>query len=82
MEHGRFEYSAIARRPKWKLPHGARVAVWITPNIEHFHYDKPAMSMTPMTAGLRPDVLNYAWRDYGARVGITDTVLQSRIQGF
>ena len=26
--------------------------------------------MTPMTAGLRPDVLNYAWRDYGARVGI------------
>jgi hypothetical protein len=70
MEHGRFEYSAIARRPRWELPHGARVAVWITPNVEHFHYDKPAMSMTPMTAGLRPDVLNYAWRDYGARVGI------------
>ena len=70
MEHGRFEYSAIARRPRWELPHGARVAVWITPNVEHFHYDKPAMSMTPITAGLRPDVLNYAWRDYGARVGI------------
>ena len=70
LDHGRFEYSAIARRPKWELPHGARVAVWITPNVEHFHYDKPAMSMTPMTAGLRPDVLNYAWRDYGARVGI------------
>jgi allantoinase len=70
MEHGRFEYSPIARRPKWELPHGARVAVWITPNVEHFRYDKPAMSMTPMTAGLRPDVLNYAWRDYGARVGI------------
>ena len=69
LDHGRFEYSAIARRPKWELPHGARVAVWITPNVEHFHYDKPAMSMTPMTAGLRPDVLNYAWRDYGARVG-------------
>src|SRR5512135_2857367 len=70
MEHGRFEYSAIAKRPKWELPDGARVAVWVTPNIEHFHYDKPAMSLTPMTAGLRPDVLNYAWRDYGARVGI------------
>jgi peptidoglycan/xylan/chitin deacetylase (PgdA/CDA1 family) len=26
--------------------------------------------MTPMTAGLKPDVLNYAWRDYGVRVGI------------
>ena len=70
MGHGRFEYSAISQRPKWQLPEGARVAVWITPNIEHFHYDKPAMSPTPMTAGLRPDVLNYAWRDYGARVGV------------
>src|SRR4026209_2795638 len=70
MEHGRFEYSAIAKRPKWELPGGARVAGWVTPNIEHFHYDKPAMSLTPMTAGLRPDVLNYAWRDYGARVGV------------
>src|ERR1044071_2733596 len=70
MEHGRFQYSPIARRPKLELPDGARVAVWITPYVEHFHYDKPAISLTPMTAGLRPDVLNYAWRDYGARVGI------------
>lgn len=70
MEHGRFEYSPIARRPKLNLPNGARVAVWITPNVEHFRYDRPAISLTPMTAGLKPDVLNYAWRDYGARVGI------------
>jgi peptidoglycan/xylan/chitin deacetylase (PgdA/CDA1 family) len=70
MEHGRFAYSAIAKRPALKLPDGARVAVWITPNIEHFHYDKPAISLTPMTAGMQPDVLNYAWRDYGARVGV------------
>src|SRR5262249_11869028 len=52
------------------LPKDARVGVWITPNIEHFHWGKPAMSMTPMTAGLSPDVLNHAWRDYGARVGV------------
>jgi peptidoglycan/xylan/chitin deacetylase (PgdA/CDA1 family) len=70
MEHGRFEYSAIAKRPKLSLPNGARVAVWVVPNVEHFEYGKPAMSMTPMTAGLKPDVLNYGWRDYGARVGI------------
>lgn len=70
MEHQRFEYSAIARRPPIRLPNQARIAVWIVPNIEHFHYDKPAMSLTPMTAGLKPDVLNYAWRDYGVRVGI------------
>ena len=82
MEHGRFEYSAIAKRPKWELPDGARIAVWVTPNIEHFHYDKPAMSMTPMTAGLRPDVLNYAWRDYGARVGIWRLMEILERQGF
>jgi allantoinase len=70
MEHGRFEYSPIMRRPQLELPNGARVAVWVTPNVEHFRYDRPAISLTPMTAGLKPDVLNYAWRDYGARVGI------------
>jgi peptidoglycan/xylan/chitin deacetylase (PgdA/CDA1 family) len=70
MEHGRFVYSPIARRPKLELPNGARVAVWVTPNVEHFRYDRPAISLTPMTASLKPDVLNYAWRDYGARVGI------------
>jgi allantoinase len=70
VEHGRFEYSAIASRPVLKMPRGARVAVWITPNIEHFRWGRPAISLTPMTAGLNPDVLNYAWRDYGARVGV------------
>ena len=81
-EHGRFEYSPIARRPKWELPNGARIAVWITPNVEHFHFDKPAISLTPMTAGLRPDVLNYAWRDYGARVGIWRIMEILERQGF
>jgi len=81
-EHGRFEYSAIAKRPKWELPNGARVAVWITPNVEHFHFDKPAMSLTPMTAGLKPDVLNYAWRDYGVRVGIWRIMEILERQGF
>lgn len=70
MDHGRFDYSPIARRPKRAMPNGARIAVWIVANIEHFEWGKPAMSMTPMTAGLSPDVLNYAWRDYGARVGV------------
>ncbi len=68
--HGRFEYSAIIDRPVRRLPGNARVGVWITPNVEHFHWGQPAMAMTPMTAGLTPDVLNHGWRDYGARVGI------------
>ena len=70
MEHGRFEYSGIGRRRPMRLPDGARVAVWVTPNIEHFHWDKPAISITGMTTRFSPDVLNYGWRDYGARVGV------------
>jgi len=70
MQHQRFDYSPITRRAPLRFPGGERVAVWVVPNIEHFHYDKPAMSLTPMTMSLKPDVLNYAWRDYGVRVGI------------
>jgi peptidoglycan/xylan/chitin deacetylase (PgdA/CDA1 family) len=82
MEHGRFSYSPISRRPPISLPDGARVAVWITPNVEHYHYDKPAMSLTQMTASLRPDILNYAWRDYGVRVGIWRLMDVLQRQGF
>lgn len=57
MEHGRFEYSAIAKRPRLELPNGARVAVWVVPNVEHFHWGQPGMAMTPMTAQLKPDTL-------------------------
>ena len=71
-EHGRFDYSAIVDRPKLSWPNGARVAVWVIPNLEHFHFNKPSASLNPGLAALQPDVLNYAWRDYGARVtGIT-----------
>ncbi|MES2535601.1 MAG: polysaccharide deacetylase family protein [Pseudomonadota bacterium] len=68
-EHDRFEYSPISQRAPLKLPNGARVAVWVIPNIEHFLFDRPSTSLTPVTTGLVPDVLNYSWRDYGPRVG-------------
>lgn len=70
MDHGRFDYSPIVDRPPVALPDGARIAVWMVPNIEHFAYDGPGLPIVPMTAHLQPDVLNYAWRDYGNRVGI------------
>ena len=69
-EHGRFPYSAIVDRPPLKWPNGARVALWVIPNIEHFLFDRPSTPITTATLSLVPDVLNYAWRDYGVRVGI------------
>ena len=37
--HKRFNYSPIVNRKKLRFPNGARVAVWVIPNIEHFHFD-------------------------------------------
>ncbi|HUZ71812.1 MAG TPA: polysaccharide deacetylase family protein [Stellaceae bacterium] len=68
--HGRFDYSAIVDRKKLDWPNGARVAVWVIPNIEHFLFDRPSTSVSSATVGLRPDVLNYSWRDFGVRVGV------------
>ena len=69
-DHGRFDYSPIIDRAPVALPDGARIAVWVIPNIEHFHFDKPGISTVPLTAEFEPDVLNHSWRDYGNRVGI------------
>lgn len=69
-EHDRFPYSAIVDRKPLRWPNGARVAVWVVPNIEHFLFDRPSTSITHATTSLVPDVLNYSWRDYGVRVGI------------
>jgi allantoinase len=69
-DHGRFPYSAIIDRKPLRWPNGARVAVWVIPNIEHFLFDRPSTSVTNATTSLVPDVLNYSWRDYGVRVGI------------
>ncbi len=69
-EHDRFDYSPIVDRKPLQWPNGARVAVWVIPNIEHFLFDRPSTSITQVTTRLVPDVLNYSWRDYGVRVGI------------
>jgi peptidoglycan/xylan/chitin deacetylase (PgdA/CDA1 family) len=80
--HTRFSYSPIVNRKKLRFPNGARVAVWVIPNIEHFDFDKPSTSITPVTAGLKPDVLNYAWRDFGVRVGIWRMMEMMERNGF
>ena len=69
-----FDYSPIIERPPINWPGGARVAVYIGLNIEHFLVDRPSTSIFAGTADLVPDALNYGWRDYGVRVGIWRTI--------
>jgi allantoinase len=65
-----FDYSPIVRRPPFRLPNDARVAVYFGLNIEHYTWGKPALSLADFTKQFVPDPLNYGWRDYGPRVGI------------
>ena len=66
----RVDYSPIIDRPIIKWPNGARVALWISPNVEHYEYmpDDDA-ARTPWSRTPFPDVQQYSYRDYGNRVG-------------
>jgi allantoinase len=70
VENQLYRYWPIVRRPRFELPDGARVALYIGLNVEHYEIDKPATSIFSGTAAFQPDPLNYGWRDYGPRVGI------------
>ena len=66
----RYPYRAIADHPQFMWPGGARVAVWVVPNVEHHPFDRPSVTVNDKAATTSPDVLNHSWRDYGPRVGI------------
>ena len=57
-QHSLYAYLPIVRRPRIAWPNGARVALWIVPNIEHQEL-QPAF-----------DVPWFSRTDYGNRVGI------------
>ena len=64
-------YSPILHRPRLRWPDGARVALWVVPNIEHYEYLPGSIRVRdPWPRSPHPDVLGYAQRDYGNRVGL------------
>jgi allantoinase len=72
LPHERFDYSAIVDRTPWKLPKGARIAVWTIVNIEEWDIEKPMARQyltAPQGVSTVPDIPNWAWHEYGMRVG-------------
>jgi allantoinase len=67
--HNRYDYSPLPERPDFDWPDGKRLAVYLALNVEHFEFGGP-LGHTPTSLGPPPDPRNYAWRDYGLRVGI------------
>lgn len=67
--HGRYDYVSIKGRKTYDWPNGTRLAVYLAINIEHFAFGE-GLGAELAPGGPQPDILNFAWRDYGNRVGI------------
>jgi allantoinase len=68
----RIAYSPITARAPLRLPGGARMIVWTIVNVEEWDIDQPMPRtvLTPPAGGApMPDIPNWAWHEYGNRVG-------------
>ncbi|MBI2372273.1 MAG: polysaccharide deacetylase family protein [Deltaproteobacteria bacterium] len=65
-------YSALPDRPPLRLPKSSRVVVWTIVNLEEWDIQGPMpRTVLPPPGGVSaiPDVPNFAWFEYGMRVG-------------
>jgi allantoinase len=67
--HDRYPYSPISARQVYDWPGGKRLAIYVALNLEWFSFGE-GLGAELAPGGPQPDVLNYAWRDYGNRVGV------------
>ena len=68
----RIDYDPIVGRKPLELPRGARMAVWVIVNVEEWdpQAPMPRTVLTPPAGGSpSPDIPNWAWHEYGNRVG-------------
>jgi allantoinase len=67
--HDRFPFSPITARPDFSWPDGRRLAIHVSVNLEHFSYGEGlGISWSPGIP--HPNTYNWAWREYGNRVGV------------
>ena len=66
--HGRYDYTPWRGRTPYVWPNGTKLAVYLGVNLEHFAFGE-GLGAELAPGGPQPDVLNFAWRDYGNRVG-------------
>jgi peptidoglycan/xylan/chitin deacetylase (PgdA/CDA1 family) len=69
----RLHYVPITQRTPLPLPGGARCVVWPCVNVEHWVIDQPMPRVIVNPPGGAeksvPDIPNWAWHEYGQRVG-------------
>ena len=67
---GLYEDSMIFQRKPFKWPNGKTIAVWVVLNVEIWAFDSAADAAIAPNGAAGPDVINYATREYGMRVGL------------
>jgi len=67
--HGRYDYSAITKRRDYSWPGGRRLAVHVALNVEYFAFGRGLGHVLGVESP-PPSHRDYAWRDYGNRVGV------------
>jgi allantoinase len=70
---GPFPFIPITQRPKLVWPGGARIALWVVPNVEVFALDRGVpgyFNERPAPNPKNPNIREWARRDYGNRVGV------------
>ncbi len=68
-KQNRYDYSPIIARPDYSWPDGKRLAFWLGTGVEVFAF-RAGVGHDTFHHGAPQTQRNYAWRDYGNRVGI------------
>ena len=67
----RYRDSVIFERRAFAWPGGKTLAIWIIPNVEIWDFHSGAgAAISPQASNTVPDIINYAWREYGMRAGL------------
>lgn len=67
--HARYDHVPLPKRPTYEWPNGTRLALVVCNNIEQFAYRR-GLGSDSAQPGAVQNQRNYAWRDYGNRVGL------------
>src|SRR3979411_748044 len=68
-QHGRYDYIPLPERKDYSWPAGKRLAFCLTTNVEWFAFGA-GLGHDPAKQGEPQTHRNYAWRDYGNRIGV------------
>ncbi len=66
--HGRYGYVPITRRPDYRWPNGAGLALYVALGVEDYAFGE-GLTEDILPGAPKPDFVNTSWRDYGNRVG-------------